>query len=401
MTEAYIFDALRTPLSAGNPTGALYEIRPIQLLLVILHHFERRHHLRTPEVDDLIVGCVSPIDDQGYNLARAAVLYAGWDSSVSGMQCNRFAASGLEAIQIAASRVIAGWSQLVVAGGVDSVSRVPVGTDRGALLYDPDVIHQINYIPRGVSADLLATRCGYSREDLDDWAKLSHRRTRKAISEGRFASAMVPIHDQNGLIIVDQDQPTSLEFDLDALAQLAPAYAEYGHLGFDEMARHQHPDCAIIEHLHTYGNTADHADGAALLLVGRKDLKQAGDLIPRARIRIMTNISVAPADMLTAGTVAAGEALKQSGMTPADIDLWECHEAFAAMVLHFRDHFNLQEEQLNSNGGAIGLGYSPGATGACLVAHLLDELVRQDKKTGMVSIGTAGGTGLALILERV
>jgi acetyl-CoA C-acetyltransferase len=401
MTEAFIYDALRTPRGDGKPTGALYEIRPIQLLQITLQSLQKRHKLDTALIDDVLIGCVSPTDDQGSNLAKAAVMYAGWDLSVGGMTINRFCASGLEAVNLAAMKVRSGWDSLIVAGGVESMSRVPMGSDMGPLLYDPEVIQTINYIPQGVSADLIATRDGFSRSDLDEYAHQSYERVRKARSENRFSQSLVPIYDQNGLLILEEDELLHPNTGLSELAALAPAFAEYGDWGFDHMARIQYPEVARVIPMHTAGNSSRMVDGAALVLVGNKEQGSAAGLKARARIRSAATVSVEPTIMLTGSVPAARKALERAGMTAGDIDLWECNEAFASAVLHFQRAMNVPNDRLNVNGGAIALGHPLGATGAMQIGTMLDELERQDLSTGLVTLCVGGGMGVATIIERV
>jgi len=401
MTEAFIYDALRTPRGEGKPSGALYEIRPIQLLQITLQSLQQRHQLDTALIDDVLIGCVSPTDDQGSNLAKAAVMYAGWDLGVGGMTINRFCASGLEAVNLAAMKVRSGWDSLIVAGGVESMSRVPMGSDMGPLLYDPEVIQTINYIPQGVSADLIATRDGFSRSDLDQYAYQSYDRVRIARSEDRFRQSLVPIYDQNGLLILEEDELLHPDTQLADLEALAPAFAEYGDWGFDHMARIQYPEVARVIPMHTAGNSSRMVDGAALVLVGNKQQGDAAGLKPRARIRSAATISVEPTIMLTGSVPAAQKALKRADMTAKEIDLWECNEAFAAAVLHFQREMKIPGDRLNVNGGAIALGHPLGATGAMQIGTLLDELERQDLTTGLVTLCVGGGMGVATIIERV
>lgn len=401
MTEAYIYDALRTPRGTGKPGGALYEVRPIQLLLTALEALQQRNQLDTALVDDVLIGCVSPVDDQGYNLAKAAILFAGWEFSAGGMQINRFCASGLEAINLAATKVRSGWDECIVAGGVESMSRVPMGSDMGPLLYDPEVIHAVKYIPQGVAADLIATREGFTREALDRYAVQSHQRAQQAWEKGYFANSIVPIYDQNGLLILDRDEYLHKNTTIDALAALPPSFEDYGEWGFDQMARNKFPDIPRIAHLHTAGNSSGMVDGASLVLIGSEATGEKAGLKPRARIRAAANVSVDPTLMLTGAVPAAEKALSRAGMHVNDIDLWECNEAFASVVLHFQHHFELPDEILNVHGGAIALGHPLGATGAMLLGKVLTELERRDQQTGLISLCVGGGMGVATIIERV
>lgn len=401
MTEAYIYDALRTPRGKGKPGGALYEVRPIQLLQSVLQALQKRTQLNTALVDDVLIGCVSPVDDQGYNLAKAAILFAGWEYSAGGMQINRFCASGLEAVNLAATKVRSGWDECIVAGGVESMSRVPMGSDMGPLLYDPEVIHAVKYIPQGIAADLIATREAFSREELDHYALQSHQRAQRAWEQGCFTDSIVPIYDQNGLLILERDEYLHEHTTLDALAALPPSFQDYGGWGFDHMARTKFPEVAHIAHVHTAGNSSGIVDGAALVLIGTEATGKKAGLTPRARIRAAANVSVDPTLMLTGAVPAAEKALARAGLRPKDIDLWECNEAFASVVLHFQQHFDLADDILNVHGGAIALGHPLGATGAMLLGKLLTELERRELKTGLISLCVGGGMGVATIIERV
>lgn len=401
MTEAYIYDALRTPRGTGKTGGALYEVRPIELLQSVLQALQQRTQLDTALVDDVLIGCVSPVDDQGYNLAKAAILFAGWEFSAGGMQINRFCASGLEAVNLAATKVRSGWDECIVAGGVESMSRVPMGSDMGPLLYDPEVIHAIKYIPQGVAADLIATREEFTREDLDSYALQSHQRAQRAWEQGYFADSIVPIYDQNGLLILDRDEYLHEDTTMETLSALLPSFQEYGEWGFDQMALSKFPDIAQINHLHTPGNSSGIVDGASLILIGSAATGKKSGLQPRARIRAAATVSVDPTLMLIGAVPAAEKALARAGMVPDDIDLWECNEAFAAVVLHFQQYFQLSNDVLNVHGGAIALGHPLGATGAMLLGKVLTELERRDLQTGLISLSVGGGMGVATIIERV
>ena len=400
MAEAYIYDALRTPRGKGKTSGALYEVKPTDLLAITLKSLQERQQLMPDLVDDVIIGCVTPIDDQGYNIAKAAALHAGWHQ-VSGVQINRYCASGLEAVNLAAVKVRSGWEQLVVAGGVESMSRVPMGSDGGSLLYDPEIIVGVNYLPQGVSADLIATMDGFSRTQLDEYALSSQRRALHAQQQGYFAPSIIPIHDRNGLLILDQDEYLRPNTTMDTLSKLRPAFAQYGTQGFDQMALHRYPELTDIQHFHTAGNSSGIVDGASLVLVGSKEMEKSLGQKPRAVIKSAAKVAVDPTIMLTGPVPAAQKALQQAGMNASDIDLWECNEAFAAVVLKFLNDMNLSSEVVNVNGGAIALGHPLGATGAMLMGTLLDELERRDLSTGLVTLCVGGGMGVATIIERV
>jgi acetyl-CoA C-acetyltransferase len=400
MTEAYLFDAIRTPRGRGKHAGALHEVKPIDLLARSLAVLRERNSLETAAVDDLIIGCVTPVGDQGFNIAKSALLHAGWSQAVSGFQLNRFCSSGLEAVITAAGKVRAGWEELVVAGGVECMSRIPIGSDGGPLLFDPEVLMGVHFVPQGIAADLIATIEGFGREAVDAYALQSQERTLRAQKEGYFNEALIPIYDRNGLLILAEDEQPRPDTNLEKLADLPPAFAALGATGFDEMALHKYPLVERIQHVHTAGNSSGIADGAALLLVGSKEKGEALGLRPRARIVAAANVSVEPTIMLTGPAPAAEKALRVAGMGKKDIDLWECNEAFASVVLKFQKDLDLDPEIVNVNGGAIALGHPLGATGAMLLGTLLDELERRDLQTGLVTMCVGGGMGTAVIIQR-
>ncbi|MCB0551291.1 MAG: acetyl-CoA C-acetyltransferase [Phaeodactylibacter sp.] len=401
MPEAYIYEALRTPRGRGKSQGALYEVKPIDLLSATLNALRQRASIAPGELDDTVIGCVTPIDDQGYNVAKAALLHTGWGEAVSGMQVNRYCASGLEAVNLAAMKVRSGWEGLVLAGGVESMSRIPIGSDGGPLMYDPELITRANSIPQGISADLIATLEGFRREELDAYAYDSHKRAHQAWENGFFDRSIVPIYDRNGLLILGRDEHIRPDTTLEALAQLPPAFESPGRQGFDEMALHQYPTLERIQHPHTAGNSSGIVDGAALVLVGSREKGEALGLKPRARVLSAATVSVDPTLMLTGPAPAARKAMELAGMKTKDIDLWECNEAFASVVLKFQREMKIPESKLNVNGGAIAMGHPLGATGAMLLGTLLDEMERQNKNTGLVTLCVGGGMGVATIIERV
>ncbi len=401
MIEAYIFDALRTPRGKGKRGGALYEVKPIDLLATALKALQSRNTLPTNEVDDVVIGCVTPINDQGYNIAKAALLHANWNHRVGGIQINRFCASGLEAINLAAMKIHSGLETLVVAGGTESMSRVPLGSDGGPLLSDPGLLNRINYVPQGISADLIATIEGFTRGQVDAYALQSQQRAHHAQEQGYFKNAITPIYDRNGLVMLSEDEYIRPETTLDGLATLKPAFAKIGEQGSDQMALHCYPMLESISHVHTAGNSSGIVDGAALVLVGSKEKGEALGLKPRARIVATGNVSVDPTIMLTGPAPASQLALKRAGMETKDIDLWECNEAFASVVLKFQRDMKLDDDRINVNGGSIALGHPLGATGAMLMGTLLDELERRDLQTGLVTLCAGGGMGVATIIERV
>lgn len=401
MSEAYIYDTLRTPRGKGKTSGSLYEIKPINLLAALLNHFRAGHELDTSQVDDVLIGCVTPVDDQGSNLAKAALLYAGWSNRVGGLQLNRYCASGLEAVNLAAMKVRSGWEGLVVAGGVESMSRVPMGSDGGPLIYDPEVINRVHYVPQGIAADLIATLEGFTREMVDEYALQSQQRAAQAQRKGYFDAALVPIRDRNGLALLDRDEHPRPDTTLEVLSELPAVFAETGRAGFDALALQKFPHLETIRHVHTAGNSSGIVDGAALVVVGNREKGEALGLEPRARVVAAANVSVDPTLMLTGPAPAARKALRQAGMSARNIDLWECNEAFASVVLKFQKELDIDPDRLNVNGGAIALGHPLGATGAMLLGTLLDEMERRDLATGLVTMCVGGGMGVATIIERL
>ncbi len=401
MTYAYIYDALRTPRGKGKPGGSLYEVKPIDLLKTCLDALQRRNNLDTSQIEDLIIGCVTPVNDQGYNIAKAALLYAGWPDCVPGFQLNRYCSSGLEAVNMAAMKISSGWEHLIVAGGVESMSRTPMASDGGALLFDPEVINKTSHIPQGISADLIATLEGFTREMVDEYALQSQQRAHNAWENGWFSKSIIPIFDQNGLLILDRDEHLRPASTLESLMTLPPAFAGLGSMGFDEMAIRKYPVVEKIQHVHTAGNASGIVDGAALVLAGSKKIGEKLGLKPRAKIRSTATVSVEPTIMLTGPAPAARISLDRAGMNSADIDLWEMIEAFSSPVLKFQKDMNLGGETVNVNGGAIAMGHPLGATGAMLLGTLLDELERRDLNTGLVTLCVGGGMGVATIIERV
>ena len=402
MPEAYIFDALRTPRGKGKSSGSLYEVTPIDLVASLMREMKQRHNLDTSQVDDVVLGCVTPVGDQGADIARTAAIYADWDVDVPGMQINRFCASGLETVNMAAMKVRSGWEDMVVAGGVESMSRIPMGSDGGAWIADPKVNSKTNFIPQGVSADLIATIEGFSREEIDRFALQSQRRAAHATANGRFQKSLVPVTDLNGLPILTQDELIRPDTTLSGLGKLNPAFQMMGEMGFDAVAMQRYPEVARINHVHTAGNSSGIVDGAALVLVGSKEKGDALGLRPRAKIRAAALVGTEPTIMLVGPGPASQKALKQAGMTVQDIDLFEVNEAFAAVVLRFmRDMGLVDSENINVNGGAIAMGHPLGATGAMLLGTVLDELERLDLTTALITLCVGGGMGIATILERV
>jgi acetyl-CoA C-acetyltransferase len=402
MTDAFIYDHVRSPRGKGRKDGALHEITPISLASQVLAALRDRNDLDTALVEDVILGCVSPIGEQGADIARVTALHAGYAESVPGKQVNRFCASGLEAVNTAAAAVMSGQSQLVVGGGIESMSRVPMGADGGAWPIDPAVAFPHHFVPQGISADLIATLDGYTREQVDAYAVESQRRAAEAWKDGRFARSIVPIRDVVGQVVLDHDEHMRLGTTLNDLAALKPAFVVPGEQGgFDTVALQRYPQVEAIRHVHTAGNSSGIVDGAAAVLVGSKKIGRKLGVAPRARIRAFASVGSEPTIMLTGPAAATRKALKLGRMTPADIDLWEINEAFAAVVLRFMRDMGMPTDKVNVNGGAIAMGHPLGATGAVVLGVLLDEMERRDLSTGLVTLCIGAGMGTATIIERV
>ncbi len=401
MIDAYIFDALRTPRGKGKSTGSLHQVRAIELLTTVLREMQHRHHLDTAQVDDGIFGCVTPVEDQGGNIAKAALLFADWDNSVGGMQINRFCCSGLDAVNLAAMKIRSGLEDIIVAGGVESMSRVPMGHDDGPILYDPDVVGKINYIPQGVAADLIATIEGFSREQVDAYALQSQNRAASAQRNSYFSKSIVEIKDRTGLTILNHDEHVRSDSTFEALSQLSPSFFDLGESGFDAMAMKKYPSVERVNHVHTAGNSSGIVDGAAAVLVGTLEKGVALGLTPRARVLATSAVSTEPTIMLTGHVAAAKKALLKAGLTIKHIDLWEVNEAFAAVVLKFQKDMGVDDSIINVNGGAIALGHPLGATGAMMLGTVLDELERRNLKRALITLCGGAGMGVATVIERV
>lgn len=401
LREAYIFDAIRTPRGRGKKSGSLYEVKPIDLLATLYQNLQQRYNLNTQEVDDVVLGCVTPIGEQGADIAKTSVLYAGWSQTIGGMQLNRFCASGLEAVNLAAMKIRSGWEDLVVAGGVESMSRLPMGSDGGAWITDPEVNRRLGFVPQGISADLIATREGFTRQMVDAYALQSQQRATHAAQNGYFARSIAPVYDQNGLLILAHDEHIRPDTTMETLATLPPSFAMLGELGFDAVAMLHYPEVENINHIHTAGNSSGIVDGAALVLVGSKAKGEAMGLKPRARIVATAVVADEPTIMLQGPAPASRKALAKAGMLAKDIDLWEMNEAFAAAVLKFQRDMDIPDDRLNVNGGAIAMGHPLGATGTMLVGTVLDELERQNLQTALITLCVGGGMGVATIIERV
>ncbi len=401
MPHAFIFDAVRTPRGKGKKDGSLYEVKPVDLLAGLLVKLQQRHDFDPAALDDVVMGVVSPVGEQGSVIAKTAVLKAGWDFTVSGMQINRFCASGLEAVNLAAQKVASGWEDLVIAGGVESMSRVPLGSDGGAWAQDPETNALTGFVPQGIGADLIATLGGWGREDVDAFALESQQRAAAAQTEGRFDKSVLAVEDAIGLSVLDRDEFIKPRTTLEGLASLKLAFAELGAMGFDAVALQRYPEVERIHHVHTAGNSSGIVDGAAAVLVGSEAMGKSLGLAPRARV-VATALSGAdPTIMLTGPMPAARKALAKAGLTVDDIDLFEVNEAFAAVPMRFMREMGVPHEKVNVNGGAIAMGHPLGATGAMLVGTLLDELERRNLKRGLVTLCVGGGMGIATIIERV
>jgi acetyl-CoA C-acetyltransferase len=400
--EAYIFDAIRTPRGKGKKSGSLYEVAPIELVATLLTELQARNDLDTSQVDDIVLGCVTPVGEQGADIARTAAIYADWDVDTPGMQINRFCASGLETVNLAASKVRSGWEDLIVAGGVESMSRVPMASDGGAWILDPRVNTKTHFVPQGISADLVATVEGFSREDVDKFALRSQQQAAHASEEGYFRKSIIPLKDKSGLPILESDEYIRGETTLEGLADLNPAFEMMGGMGFDAVATQRYPEVERINHVHTAGNSSGIVDGAALVLVGSKEKGEELGLKPRARVVSIALVGTEPTIMLVGPAPASKKALNKAGMEVKDIDLFEVNEAFAAVVMRFMREMEIESlENLNVNGGAIAMGHPLGATGAMLLNTALDEIERSDSETALITLCVGGGMGIATIIERV
>jgi len=402
MTEAYIYDALRTPRGKGKKNGSLHEITALQLATQALQAVRDRNNLDTSNVDDVILGCVSPVGEQGSDIARAAVINAGYAESTAGVQINRFCASGLEATNMAAAKVMSGEADMAIGGGVEAMSRVPMGSDGGAMVADPEMAFDHYFVPQGVGADLIATLGGYSRDDVDAYAVESQKRAGKAWEERRFDKSIVPVKNQLGLTQLDHDELMRPQTDMQSLASLNPAFRDLSaFVGFDAVAIQKYPQVEKINFVHHAGNSSGIVDGAAAILVGSKEMGEKLGLKPRARIKAMASIGSEPTIMLTGPAPSAKKALAKAGMSASDIDLYEMNEAFASVVLRFMDDMGIPHDKTNVNGGAIAMGHPLGATGAMILGTLLDELERTGQSTGLATLCVGGGMGTATIIERV
>ena len=401
MTQALIFDALRTPRGKGKPEGSLHSVKPVNLVAGLLTALQQRLSLDTSQVDDVVLGCVTPIGDQGSDIAKTAAQVADWDVSVSGVQINRFCASGLEAVNLGAMKVRSGFEDLVVVGGVESMSRVPMGSDGGAWALDPATNLHSHFTPQGVGADLIATLEGFSRQDVDAYALHSQQKAARARADGSFNKSLVPVQDQNGIILLDHDEFIRAESTLEGLAKLKPSFEMMGQMGFDATALRVYSHVERINHVHTPGNSSGIVDGAALMLIGSEAKGRALGLQPRARIVATAVTSTDPTIMLTGPAPATRKALAKAGLRVEDIDLFEVNEAFASVVLKFIKDMAIDPEKVNVNGGSIAMGHPLGATGCAILGTLLDELETRRLRYGLATLCVGGGMGIATIIERL
>ncbi|MEU3734925.1 acetyl-CoA C-acetyltransferase [Streptomyces sp. NPDC033538] len=402
-TEAYVYDAIRTPRGRGKPTGALHGTKPIDLVVGLIHEtLHRFPDLDPAAIDDIVLGVVGPLGDQGADMARTAAIAAGLPDTVAGVQENRFCASGLEAVNMAAMKVRSGWEDLVLAGGVESMSRVPMGSDGGAWALDPRTNHDTGFVPQGIGADLIATLEGFTRHDVDSYAALSQERAAAAWKDGRFDRSVVPVLDRNGLLVLDRDEHMRPGTTAESLAALGPSFAQPGELaGFDAVALQKYHWVEKIDHVHHAGNSSGIVDGAALVAIGSGAAGERHGLTPRARIVSAAVSGAEPTIMLTGPAPASRKALAKAGLTVDDLDLVEINEAFAAVVLRYVKDMGLSLDKVNVNGGAIAMGHPLGATGAMILGTLVDELERRDLRYGLATLCVGGGMGIATVVERL
>lgn len=401
MTEAYIFDAVRTPRGKGKKDGALYSVKPVDLIAGLLKAMQARNNLDTSQVDDIVLGCVTPVGDQGADIAKTAAMVADWDVSVSGVQLNRFCASGLEAVNIGAMKVRSGFEDLVVVGGVESMSRIPMGSDGGAWVMDPATNMHTHFTPQGIGADLIATLEGFRRTDVDSFALRSQQKAARASKDGSFSKSLIPVADQNGIVLLDHDEFIRGESTLEGLGKLKPSFEMMGQMGFDSTALRVYSHVEQINHVHTPGNSSGIVDGSALMLIGSEAKGKELGLKPRARIVATAVTSTDPTIMLTGPAPATRKALAKAGLNVNDIDLFEVNEAFASVVMKFMKDMGVSEDKVNVNGGSIAMGHPLGATGCAILGTLLDELEKRQLRYGLATLCVGGGMGIATIIERV
>jgi acetyl-CoA C-acetyltransferase len=402
MTDAFIYDAIRTPRGRGKADGALHEVTALNLASQALGAIKERNKLDPKLVDDVVLGCVDPVGEAGGDIARVAAIMAGYGDEVPGVQINRFCASGLDAVNFAAAEVMSGQHDMTIGGGVESMSRVGIGASGGAWPVDPSIALQSYFVPQGISADLIATKYGFSRDDVDAYAVESQKRAGQSWEEGRFKNSVVPVKDINGITLLAKDEHMRPTTTMQTLGQLNPSFVQMGEMaGFDAVAVQRYPEFESIKHVHTPGNSSGIVDGAAAVLIGNKDAGKAAGLKPRARIRQFANIGSEPSIMLTGPVPVTEKLLKKAGMKIADIDLFELNEAFASVVLRYMQAFDIPHDKINVNGGAIAMGHPLGATGAMILGTVLDELERRNLQTALVTLCIGVGMGTATIIERV
>jgi acetyl-CoA C-acetyltransferase len=403
MADAYIYDAIRTPRGRGKNTGSLHEITALSLATQVLETLKSRNGLPDGAVDDVVLGVVSPVGEQGSVIARTAVINAGLGESTAGVQINRFCASGLEAVNMAVAKVMSGEADLAIGGGVEAMSRVPMGSDGGAWPTDPAIALKAYFVPQGISADLIATKYGFSRTDVDAYAVESHKRAAKAWAEGRFSKSVIRVKDQLGVTILDRDETVRPNTDMQSLGGLEPSFKMQGEVmpGFDHVIMQRYPEVEEINHVHHAGNSSGIVDGSAGILIGTLEMGKALGLKPRAKIKAMASIGSEPSIMLTGPEFVTAKALKKAGMSVGDIDIYELNEAFASVVLRMMQAHNISHDKMNVNGGAIAMGHPLGATGAMILGTVLDELERTGKSTALATLCVGAGMGTATIIERV
>jgi acetyl-CoA C-acetyltransferase len=403
MADAYIYDAVRTPRGKGKPDGALHEITPTALATQVLQSLRDRSNIDTNDVDDVVFGCVSPVGEQGSVIPRTAVLMAGYAETTGGVQINRFCGSGLEAVNMAAAKVMTGEAMFAIGGGVECMSRVPMGADGGSIHVDPTVATQLYFAPQGIGADLIATKYGFSRDDVDAYAVESHKRAARAWSEGRFAKSILPVRDVLGEVILDRDETIRPETNMQSLGGLKAAFTDMGETmpGFDAVAMLKYPEVERINHVHHAGNSSGIVDGSAGVLIGNKEMGEKYGLKARARIKGMASVGSDPTIMLTGPSIVTEKLLKRLGMKVSDIDIYELNEAFASVVLRFMQALNIPHDKINVNGGAIAMGHPLGATGAMILGTVLDELERSGKATALATLCIGSGMGTATVIERL
>ena len=402
MTDAFIYDHLRSPRGRGKVEGSLHEVQTVNLASQVLKGLRERNNLDPELVDDVVMGCVDPIGEAGGDVARISALLAGYGDTVPGIQINRFCASGLDAVNFAAAEVMSGQHNMTIGGGVESMSRVGIGASGGAWFMDPMAAIPTYFMPQGISADLIATKYGFSRDDVDAYAVESQKRAAEAWADGRFKNSILPIKDVNGITLLDRDEHMRPTTTMQSLASLKPAFVEMGQLGgFDAVATQRYPEVEEINHVHHAGNSSGIVDGAAAVLIGNAAAGKAAGLKPRARIKAFANIGSEPGIMLTGPIPVTQKVLKKAGMSTADIDLWELNEAFASVVLRYMQALDIPHDKINVNGGAIAMGHPLGATGAMILGTVLDELERRGKSTALITLCIGAGMGTATIIERV